>query len=584
MRVVPKTTRRTFLKVGTVAGAGLIAGDFLVGKKGKHALQTAATRPKWRTTPSHHVSALQSTPTLKPYVDALPIPPVIALQSGVVTRIGMSQFQQKLHRDLPPTTVWGFQGSYPGPTLEARQGSPVQVQWINNLPTTHFLPIDNTIHGAESTQPQVRNVVHLHGHKIMPPNDGYPEAWFSPDGKTGPYYNPNPYLYPNDQPATTLWYHDHALGITRLNNYAGLSGFYIIRSSAEDALNLPQGPYEIPLVLHDRMFNSDGSLLYPVAVGGTHPVWMPEFFGDTVLVNGMVWPYLEVEPRKYRFRLLNGSNSRFYHLTLQGSDGNGTPNGTSGPPMFQIGTDGGLLPAPVKLADILIATAERFDFVIDFTGMKGKFFVFQNDAPAPYPGGGEVVPTNVMMFRVTRALSGLDTSALPSKLADIPLYDPALAVRERNLALSESDRASDGFPEISELDELDWSAPVTEDPQAGTLELWNLVNTTGDAHPIHVHLVQFQALERRPFDTQTFLSSGQVVFTGPPVPLDANERPAWKDTIKAYPGMVTRILAKFDLPTGAQVTSGQRLRYVWHCHILEHEDNEMMRPFDVVVP
>ena len=186
--------------------------------------------------------------------------------------------------------------------------------------------------------------------------------------------------------------------------------------------------------------------------------------------------------------------------------------------------------------------------------------------------------------RVTKPLAGNDASTLPSQLADIPLYDPAQADKQRTLAITEIDRPSDDFPEIGMLDQLHWSDAVTEAPEVGALEIWNLVNATDDAHPIHVHLVQFQALERRPFDKVTFLGSGEVVFTGPAVPPDANERPAWKDTIKAYPGMVTRILAKFDLPRGAQVTPGQRLRYVWHCHILEHEDNEMMRPFDVVVP
>lgn len=583
-----KSTRRTFLKLGTVTGAGLlVAGDFLIERKSGKAPRlpgSVSHQHKWRTTPTHKMSALQSGVTLKPYVDPLSTPPVIQLKSGVVNRMVMSPFEKKLHRDLPPTLVWGFQGSYPGPTLEALQGFPVQVQWVNNLPTSHFLPIDHSIHGAESSQPDVRTVVHLHGHRAAPGSDGYPEGWFTSDGKTGPAFNPNPYTYLNFQPPATLWYHDHALGMTRLNNYAGLSGMYIIRGTDDDILNLPQRPHEIPLVLQDRMFHFDGSLLYPVAQAGTHPFWIPEFFGDTVLVNGKVWPYLEVEPRKYRFRMLNASNARFYHLTLQECDRSGKPNGASGPPIFQIGTDGGLLPAPLQLSEILIAPAERFDFVIDFSGQKGNFFVFQNDAPAPYPSGGEVVPNDVMMFRVTKPLAGRDSSALPSKLYDIPLYDPGLATNERNLAITEIDRPSDGFPEAGMLDQLRWTDAVTEAPEAGALEIWNLVNATEDAHPIHVHLVQFQTLERRPFNTETFEASGQVVFTGPAVPPDANERPAWKDTIKAYPGMVTRILAKFDLPMGTRTVPGQRFRYVWHCHILEDEDNEMMRPFDVVVP
>src|SRR5262249_36435019 len=239
--------------------------------------------------------------TLARFADPLPTPPMIDSSSSdngvplyVVT---MRQFNQKLHRDLPPTTLWGYNSLYPGPTFEARRGSPIAVRWRSALPARHILPFDNTLHGDEPPTPEVRTVVHLHGHKVLPDSDGYPEAWFTNGfAQTGPFFETKIYHYPNDQPATTLWYHDHALGITRLNVYAGLAGFYILRDEVEDDLTLPSGPYEIPLLIQDRSFNADGSLFYPVQDPGdpeVPPVWVPEFFGDTVLVNGQLWPFLQ---------------------------------------------------------------------------------------------------------------------------------------------------------------------------------------------------------------------------------------------------------------------------------------------------
>jgi len=381
-------------------------------------------------------------------------------------------------------------------------------------------------------------------------------------------------------------YHDHALGSTRLNVYTGLAGFYLIRNSVEDDLDLPRGQYEIPLVIQDRFLNADGSLLYPIVdTGGDQdprvpPVWIPEFFGDTVLVNGKVWPSLEVEPRKYRFRILNGSNARFYHLTLNESTSGGTSLGGPGPTIHQIGTDGGLLPAPVRLDDILIAPAERFDVVIDFRGAEGKFFVLNNDANAPFPDGDDVIPTDVMLFKVTKPLQGRDTSSLPRSLAAVPSLSPSSAVKTRDLVLSEVDSADPFDNPIVAFINAPWADQVTETPKAGSVEIWRLINTTGDAHPIHLHLVQFQILDRQPFDTTQY--PGRLVFTGPRVQAPRNERPAFKDTAKALPGEVTRIIARFDLPSGTPVHRGERFRYVFHCHILEHEDNDMMRPYDVV--
>jgi spore coat protein A len=332
------------------------------------------------------------------------------------------------------------------------------------------------------------------------------------------------------------------------------------------------------------MFNADGSLLYPVQTPGdpdprVPPIWIPEFFGDTVLVNGKVWPFLEVEPRKYRFRFLNGSNARFYNLILQESTADGVSLDKPGPAFYQIGTDGGFLPAPVQLTTLLMAPAERFDVIIDFSGLAGKSFLLTNDANAPFPDGDDFIPGDVMLFRVTKPLHGPDTSSLPAHLSTVPLLNPTAAVKSRDLTLTEIDSAMNS-PIVALLGDKHWDEPVTENPKAGTIEVWNLINTTEDAHPIHLHLVQFQILNRQPFDVDQYPAN--LVFTGPPVAPPANERPAWKDTVQAFPEEVTRIIAKFDLPTGTLVTPGAKFRYVWHCHILEHEDNDMMRPYDVV--
>jgi spore coat protein A len=532
---------------------------------------------------------LRSGVKLIRYADPLPLPTVIRSngKAGETIEIEMVQFQQKIHRDLPPTTVWGYNGSWPGPTIEAQSGKTLNINWVSKLPSTHFLPVDHSIHGAEPSLPQVRNVAHLHGACTLPKDDGYPEAWFTANSERGAQFNPEPSSYPNCQPASTLWYHDHALGITRLNVYAGLAGFYLVRDEAEKALNLPQGEFEIPLMLQDRLFHSDGSLYYPKVVNGPkeHPIWIQEFYGDVNCVNGKVMPFLEVEPRKYRFRILNAANSRFYHLRLFNSDvtGNVTNQSFEVPSFQQIGTDGGLLPAPLELRYLLIGPGERFDVVIDFSGCEGKYFSLINDAPAPYTMGGQYVAEDVMLFKVIRPLSGRDTSVVPDLLVPFEPLNPTYATLERLLLVSEKERPADGYVIIGLLGNARWHEPITEDPKAGSTEIWSFINLTGDVHPLHVHLVQFQVLNRQAFDIPTYQQTGKLVFTGKPMAPEGNERPARKDTIKSYPGYVTRVIMRFDLPHGASVTPGQELLYVWHCHILEHEDNEMMRPYKVIV-
>ncbi|MCX7746898.1 MAG: multicopper oxidase [Clostridia bacterium] len=505
------------------------------------------------------------------YKDPLPIPRVLEPkrtdQGATYYEVEMREVRQKLHKCFPETTVWGYEGSYPGPTIEARRNELVRVKWINNLPDKHILPVDKTIHGAEPQYPEVRAVVHLHDGNTPADSDGHPDAWFTRDfAVKGPKWVHEVYEYPNDQEATTLWYHDHALGITRLNVYAGLAAFYILRDDNEDSLNLPKGKYEIPIVIQDRLFNDDGSLFYPrqpdPPIPGVDPSIVPEFFGEIAVVNGKVWPFLNVEPRKYRFRLLNGSDSRFYRLSL-----------SSGQPFIQIGVDGGLLEKPVLVNELLLAPAERADVVLDFSAFKDQCILLTNDAASPFPNGDAPDPDTIgqiMQFRVALPLSSPDTSTVPPNLNTISWLKESDAVLTRDLTLVESE---DPFGRlILLLNGLEWDAPVTENPKLGSVEIWRLINATPDTHPIHPHLIRFQILDRQPFNISQFEDTGEIVFTGPAVPPEPNEK-GFKDTVRANPGEVTRFIARFGDFSG---------HYVWHCHILEHEDHEMMRPFDVI--
>ena len=375
--------------------------------------------------------------------------------------------------------------------------------------------------------------------KVTPEFDGYPEAWYEPGG-TRQYY------YPNQQNAAMLWYHDHALGINRLNIYAGLLGAFFIRDAAEEALNLPAGKFEVPLILCDRFFYPDGQLSYPVSPNPKAP-WVPEAFGNAILVNGKLFPYLNVEPRKYRLRVLNGSNGRFYRLTVSNQQN-----------FYQIGSDQGLLSVPVELKSLVLAPAERADLVVDFAAERGQKIVLKSDA------------FTIMQFRVGSE-SVRDTSALPATLRTVARMPESSAVRTRMLSLDEIlDFYGNSY--IMLLNGAHWRMPVTENPALNTTEIWSLINTTDDSHPIHLHLVRFQILDRRPFHRFSYQARRQLVYRGPAQP-PAPEEAGWKDTVQAHPGMVTRIISRFEGYTG---------RYVWHCHILEHEDNEMMRPYDVV--
>ncbi len=507
--------------------------------------------------------------TLQKYLDRLPVPPTLKPKyrnrKETFYEVRMIQAYQSLHRELPPTLIWGYEGMYPGPVIEVRRNEKVLIKWENHLPRKHFLPVDRTLHGVEGN-PEVRTVVHLHGARVRPESDGYPEAWFTRDfAQTGPYFRRKVYWYPNRQPAATLWYHDHALGITRLNVYAGLAGFYLIRDSVERSLNLPRGKYEIPLLIQDRSFHPNGSLFYPrqpdPPIPGVDPSITPGVDGDKILVNGKVWPFLEVEPRKYRFRILNGSNERFYRMRFEPQV-----------PLYQIGTDGGFLSAPVKLDELILAPAERADVIVDFSGQKGRHVLLRNDAPVPFPNGDPVDPETtgqIMQFRVILPLREKDRTCLPDWLVPVPPIDPCSAKVQRNQQLGIQ---RDQYGRLRFLfNGKGWVDPLTEGPRLNEVEIWNFINPGFVTHPIHLHLVQFQILNRQPFDTALFNRTQELVFTGPPVPPAPNER-GWKDTVRSEAGKVTRIIVRFGPYTG---------RYVWHCHLLEHEDYDMMRPLEV---
>lgn len=488
---------------------------------------------------------------LTPFVDPLPIPPLATPISGApggaaTYDMHMIQVQQQLHQDLPMTTLWTYEGMYPGPTILATRNVPVIVNWINDLRdefnnprTTHYLPVDLCPHGAVN-EPKV--VVHLHGGHVPAAFDGYPESTFLPGSSAT-------YAYPNNQLPSLIWYHDHALGITRLNVYMGLAGGYVITDAFEQSLNLPSGEYDIPLIIQDRTFNSDGSLYYSAA-------WAEHFFGDKMLVNGKVWPYFNVKQGKYRLRALNGCNSRTLTLSL-----------SNGQTFQQIGTDGGLLPAPVVLNQVTLGPAERADLIFDFsTYPPGTEIVLENSADAPFPVGDPMhaIP-NVMKFIVQNQIGF--TGAIPASLRAIETLNPMDVVTTRELTLQKTTDPCTGSVWL--INGMHWEH-IHEQPVLGTTEIWSFINRSEISHPMHMHLTFFQVLGRQDFD----IVLGQVVPIGSPVP-PAPEEAGWKDTVMAHPNQITRVIARFEDYTGL---------YPYHCHILEHEDHEMMRQFEVIAP
>ena len=696
-------TRRQFLKAGAMAGAGLMMY--------KAALRTAYPFAQTPTNLRKFYHALPGLgPTGKNEIGQyLPVatPNTRACPGADFYRIIMGQHRELLHPDLPgPTKLWGYADGtntlpnfkYLGGVIAAKRNRPVRIQYLNLLPNKHILPVDKTIMGAEPGQHENRTVPHLHGGLVPWTSDGGPFAWFTPLAspffpKThGVDWQPGDYSYPNEQSARLMWYHDHALGITRLNAYAGLASAYLLTDDVESGLvNSAVIPSrQVPLVIQDKTFKrvadqwgAPGDLWYPsvyekdsqlppgsgrwaygpdelspaVIPNGVLPVpsCVPEFFADTSLVNGACYPYLKVEPRRYRFRVLNGCQARFLNLQLYYADsatGKEADLTNPGPAFIQIGTEGGFLPKPVVLNDppmeidfdstgnansytLLMAPGERADIIIDFSSCPvGANLILYSDAPSPFPmgdsrndyftgdpdqstvgGAPSTAPgygpntRTLMQFRMVplsgspdpynfaETLSLLNT-ALPiayaaSQPPDLspsgltPLgktlnedFDDYGRLLQTVGTTTQNGTNNQGLPTWGRA----YTDPATETPHNHETQVWHVFNLTGDTHPIHWHLVNVQILARHQFDAVT--PDFNPANFGPEMPVDDNEK-GWKETVRANPGEVLTVIMKFDAPAPppwhkmkiSPRTGGYE--YVWHCHILEHEEHDMMRPLVV---
>ena len=564
--------------------------------------------------------ASAASPPMAQWADPLPVPPVAQKTFNPAYspwadyyEINMTASQHLFNAGLPgPATVWtyGQPGKSPvllGPTVIATSGRPVVIKWINDLPTDPTTSRSRTPSirlSPGSDVPTGAAIPHLHGGHTAARYDGTPNEWWTADGQTGMDYVTHMFTYLNDQPASMLWYHDHTMGATRLKPYLGLAAGYLIFDKVDNGTTINgqkvpsgYGKYQLPLVLQDKQFNDDGTLFYPT-VGVTHPKWVPEFFGDTPVVNGKAYPYLNAQPRRYRLRVLNGSQARFYNLHFQ-LDGNDLP-------FWVIGSEGGLLPKPAQKTGLLIAPGERFDVIVDFHRIPlGRTVMMTNDAAAPYPMGD---PANdpvaeLMKINVNTPVPAHDRDKtvrpVRLKLRRVARLTATRGLRPRDVVLKENADANDN-PEEVLLNGYHFMDPTTDFVKRGTTETWRWINLTVDAHPMHMHLVTFQVVNRQAFDVErykadwaAYLASGRTTrkpnvakyLVGTPLP-PAPEEMGFKDTVKAYPGFVTRTRAKFTLPATSRLDYSRKTRsygtWVYHCHILEHEENDMMRPFEVV--
>ncbi len=613
---------------------------------------------------------------------------------------------------------------------------------IDGVPTTALvqglITVDKTLHWADPLNSPGMNpcmdnpsgpgcsdpfvgpppaTAHLHGGEVSSLYDGGPESWFTPDGKKGIGYaslyavgaGKAVYLYTNKQEPGTLWFHDHALGATRTNVYGGMAAFYFLQDATTQPANLPAGAYEVEMAIQDRQFDTTGQLYFPdgsstppglCGAGGPldpclngppnpnrHPFWIPEFIGDVAIVNGAPWPVLQVEPRRYRLHLLDGSNARFYNMRFYYETG--TPPVQVPVPVYAVGADDNFLNKPAPLNTVFIAPGERVDVIVDFTGLDGKQILVSNDAPTPFPEGLSPITDQPQMGKIMRLdvvtpLVGTDTSCNPAVAGQC--VRPKAMVRltdgnghlangvkidnVRRLVLKEFEDPITGTPVFVLVNNTYWDGKrspsiaadftdgISELPRQGSTELWEIVNLTTDAHPMHTHLVQFQILNREAYDFDGTLGIGPAggyiaawngafgsipapllpgcvagqfcpgygppldyktpiadpadpilvaigksaiggnppvgpYLTGAPTP-PAAEESGWKDTAKALPRQVLRLVIRWtptSIPVVANVTyAGRNLfpfdptqgdGYVWHCHIIDHEDNEMMRPYKV---
>lgn len=574
------TSRRRFLQYG--AGAVGLAS---VGQAGAQAAgRVAAGRA--RAGPAGAGSAAGG---LRPFLEPLPVPGNGIIVAAPVApdrySFTLREIRRQLHPDLPATPVWSYDdgsgltgqaGSF-GIVIAATTGTPVQVSYTHRLPETYpsWIPVDTRLTPLGS---QVRFMTHLHGGFVAAADDGSPAL--TPDG-WGPGQTQT-VLYPNagpQQSARLMWFHDHAMGATRLNVFAGLVGGYVLRDSFDtgtepNPAGIPGGAYEVPLVIQDRQFNPDGTFRYPTsAIAGV--TWVGECFGDVMLVNGKVWPYLNVEPRMYRFRILNGCNARIMSLSFGRA------------PVWQIGAEGGLWDRPVPMTRLNMTPAERADVIVDFRGLAGQTLTLTNSTPlapisTPAPPLGPV-----LQVRVGRKVTERGPAGVPARLPGGRAAHLRAPDRTRYISLNEIDPDTASW--YLNLNGARFGGAV-ERSRAGTVEDWVFVNTTDDTHPMHAHLFTHQVIGRTPFDAEAYkkANAGRSGVpggidpapwaTGPMEPPTPDER-GFKDTTKANPGYFTTVRARIELPDG--VTAPQT--YVYHCHMVEHEDNDMMQPF-IVTP
>ncbi|MEW2619429.1 O-aminophenol oxidase PhsA [Streptomyces sp. NPDC048106] len=582
---------------------------------------------------------------LRPYVAPLTVPPVLRPEAADVrqeTEIALRPTWVRLHPQLPPTLMWGYDGHVPGPTIEVRRGRRVRIAWTNRIPKDAEYPVTavtvpvrapgtapaTTEPGRGGAEPDkdvaalpAWTVTHLHGAQTGAGNDGWADnAVGSGDAQLSEY--------PNDHQATQWWYHDHAMNITRWNVMAGLYGTYLVRDDEEDALHLPSGEREIPLLLADRNLDTDedgrlnGRLLHKTVVVQQSnpetgkPVSIP-FSGPYTTVNGRIWPYAEVDSAWYRFRLVNASNARIFDLVLIDEDGDPVPG-----IVHQIGSDGGLLPRPVpvdfgaELPALTAAPAERFDLLVDFRRLAGRTLRLVNKGPnqpagVPDPAGDVRYPA-VLEFRVRKA-AVRDTFELPEVLSgsfrrlthDTP-HGHRLVVLTPPAA-----KGAGGHPEIWEMTEVTDTGGLTLPADGviqltgsdgttktyrrtartfndglgftlgeGSYEQWSFLNLAPIVHPMHIHLADFQLLGRDAYDVSGFDPAAGGTRTpirydaGTAIPLAPNEQ-GYKDVFRVPGGQLLRVMGRFDGAYG---------RFMYHCHLLEHEDMGMMRPFVVMPP
>ncbi|MGW4468980.1 multicopper oxidase family protein [Nonomuraea sp. NPDC004354] len=607
-----RTTRRGFLGVAAGAAAAVTTTT------------AAAAEPEPLIGDGPELDGVDrpTTATLTPFLDVLPVPRVLRPKDREVV-LEMRSVRRRLHSQLPPTRLWTYAGSFPGPTIEVRRGQKVKVAWTNTIkdetvpvtavqvPAGPTIPINQPGRDGATPRADVAAIppwlaVHLHGAITNAGNDGWSE-----NGLLAGEAEAVEYL--NDQPCTGLWYHDHGMHVGTWTVFSGLLGAYLVRDEEEDALGLPAGRHEVPLILCDRNFDTDaaglltGDLLHKVQIAATTPkVVTRPFAGPYTLVNGVVWPYMDVEPRWYRFRVLNAANARTFRLRLLDE--------ASGQPVTgvvkQIGSDGGLLPAPVAIdGDLVLAPAERADVLVDFRALAGRRVKLVNCGPGapgqPAPQANIPFP-DVMQFRVADRRPH-DSFTLPAVISpsfvrtthdNLPAdhghrvvltmvgggdhaqmwemaEDPAAPVgTEGVVQIKDASGTVRTYRRVARMpdDAVNFFAAL------GGTEAWTFVNVAPAMHPMRIHLMRFQILSRDVYDISGFkvdrgTTETPVTFKQAGV-LDPNEQ-GWKDVVRVGGAEVVKVAGRFEGGSG---------RFAYHCHLLEHQDEGMMRPLVVFPP